>query len=53
MQILASFSHQMLSFEILHERIQGLAWDLEQFSHIPGPEYAGISNYGKHITNTV
>jgi len=28
-QILTSFLHQMLSFEILHERIQGLEWDLE------------------------
>ena len=28
MQIFARFLHQMLSFEILHERIQRLSWDL-------------------------
>jgi hypothetical protein len=52
-QILANFLHQMLSFEILHERVQGLAWDLEEFSHISRPECAGISNCGKYIMNTL
>src|SRR6516164_11314385 len=43
----------MLSFEILHERIQRLPWYLQHRGHISASQCAGTSNCGKHVTNAL
>jgi alanine dehydrogenase len=43
----------MLSFEILHKRIQRLPWYLQHRGHISASQCAGTSNCGKHVTNAL